>query len=126
MREKKDASTVAVDLAGLIAGLQKASELTAPVRVDMPEFGGALYVAALGTAEWLDTDRPTALPDGATADHRRGWNVARWICDESGRRIVQPDNLAALELFAKLPWRASERILRAAGVFLDGDAEKNA
>lgn len=110
-------------LAGLLAGLQTAVAKTAPVAVPVPELGGTVYVMPVTTAEWLNPDAQ-ALPDAATDDHKRAWAVARWLCDEKGQRLVAPDNTAALDLFAALPWEASSRILTATGA-LQGD-QKNA
>lgn len=111
-------------LADLLAGLQGAAAKAAPVAVDVPELGGVVHVMRLTTAEWLDPEAGSLLPDTASPAQRRGWNVARWVCDASGQRLVKPDNTAALELFAAIPWEASLRILQAAGVMGDGE-QKN-
>ena len=110
-------------LAGLLAGLQTAVAKTAPIAVPVPELGGSVYVMPVTTAEWLNPDAQ-ALPDTASEAHKRAWAVARWLCDESGNRLVAPDNAAALDLFAALPWEASHRILTATGS-LQGE-QKNA
>ncbi len=112
------------NLADLLAALQPAAQRTAPVLVPMPELGAPLYVAQLGTAEWLDPDANVKLPEGFSPAHKRAWSVARWVTDAAGNRLVSPDNLQALDLFAALPWAASHRILVAAGVVHE-DAEKN-
>lgn len=111
-------------LVDLLGGLQAAAQRSAPVLVPMPELGGAVHVMRLTTAEWLDPQSRGELPEAATEKHRRAWGVARWVCDAQGSRLVAPDNLQALDLFAALPWEASHRILKAAGVVDEGD-EKN-
>ena len=107
-------------LAGLMASLQAAAEKTAPKPVAVPELGGTVFVMPLTTAEWLDPEH-NALPPTASEAHRRAWGVARWVCDAQGARLVKPDNAAALDLFAALPWAASHRILVAAGVMHEGE-----
>jgi hypothetical protein len=109
-------------LADLLASLQTAVQRAAPVPVDVPELGGMVYVAPLSTSEWLDP-AVTAPPDTCTPAQKRGWGVARWLCDAAGNRLVTGSNLQVLDLFAALPWEASHRILHAAGV-LAGD-QKN-
>jgi hypothetical protein len=111
-------------LADLMAGLQSAVAKTAPVAVPVPELGGTVHVMRMTTAEWLDPEAANALPDTATPAQRRGWSVARWVCDASGQRLVKPDNTAALDLFAAIPWEASHLILQAAEVMSDGE-QKN-
>lgn len=124
MSEATPAPAALGTLADLLAGLQGAAAKTAPVAVHVPELGGAVHVMRLTTAEWLDPDAGSSLPATATPAQRRGWNVARWVCDASGQRLVKPDNMAALDLFAAMPWEASHRILVAAGVMDDGE-QKN-
>jgi len=108
----------------LLSALDGAAQVTAPVVVELPELGCSVYVARLSTAEWLNPDASGAPPVHASADQRRGWNVARWISDAAGKRLVAPDNLAALDRFAALPWAASLRILVAAGVMEADDSKK--
>jgi hypothetical protein len=115
-----DPTTQLGTLAGLMASLQAAAAKTAPKRVHIPELGDSVYVMPLTTADWLDPEH-NALPPTATDAQRRGWGVARWVCDESGARLVEPSNAAALDLFAALPWAASHRILIAAGVMNEGE-----
>ena len=119
-----DPTTQLGTLAGLMAALQSAVSATAPKPVPMPELGAPVYVASLSTAEWLDPEGTSGLPQDASEAQRRGWSVARWVCDAQGTRLVKPDNTAALDLFAALPWEASHRILVAAGVMHEG-APKN-
>lgn len=116
-----DPTTELGTLAGLMAALQPAAAKTAPQRVHVPELGGHVYVAGMSTAEWLDPAASDGLPKEATEAQRRGWGVARWVCDAQGVRLVQPDNTSALDLFAALPWAASHRILVAAGVMHEGE-----
>jgi hypothetical protein len=92
--------------------------------VEVPQLGGAVWVRRMTTQDVLQGTL-SGLPDEATPAHRKGWDVARWVCSESGERLVPPDNLAALAAFAALEWGASRRILDAAGV-LDGADSKNA
>lgn len=107
-------------LDALMAGLRAGASKTAPIAVPVPELGGAVHVAPMTTTEWLDPEA-TSLPASASDEHRRGWNVARWVCDAQGRRLIAPDNTDALALFAALPWEASRRILVAAGVMHEGE-----
>lgn len=106
-------------LDALMAGLRAGASKTAPVAVPMPELGGTVHVAPMTTTEWLD---PEAAIDPAidSNEQRRGWHVARWVCDAQGRRLIAPDNTDALAMFAALPWAASRRILVAAGVMNEG------
>ena len=109
-------------LEALMGGLV-AAELR-PVAVHVPEMGGSVFVLPLTADEWLDPDAGGKLPDGATPAQRRGWAIARWLCDENGKRIAQPDNLPLFDRFAALPFQAAHRILSTAGV-VNGAAEKN-
>lgn len=118
-----DPTTELGTLAGLMARLQTAAQAAAPKAVPVPQLGGHVYVARLSTAEWLDPDGAATLPADATPAQRRGWNVARWVCDAQGERLVKPDNTEALALFAALPWEASHAILVAAGVMHEGEAK---
>lgn len=117
------AALVTID--ALLSALDGAAQVTAPVVVELPEFGCSVYVARLSTAEWLNPEANGAPPAHASEDQRRGWSVARWVSDATGKRLVAPDNLAALDRFAALPWATSLRILVAAGV-MEGDEEKKA
>ena len=119
-----DPTTPLDTLAGLLQAAKAAGAATRPTAVQVPELGGHVYVARMAAAEWLDPEA-TPLPATATPAQRRGWNVARWVCDAEGARLVKPDNLEALDAFAALPWQAAHRILQAAGV-TDEAAEKNA
>ena len=109
----------------LLGGLQAAAQRSAPVPVAMPELGGTVHVMRLTAAEWLDPDGAASLPESATAAQRRAGGVARWVTDAQGKRLVNADNLPALDLFAALPWEAAHRILKAAGV-VDEAEPKNA
>jgi hypothetical protein len=111
-------------LQGLLAAVNAAAQATRPVRVDVPQLGGAVWVRRMTTQDVLDASL-SALPEEATPAQRKGWDVARWICNEAGERLVPPDQMDALAAFAALPWEASRRILDAAGV-MDGADEKNA
>ncbi len=121
MADKKSAPVLDT-IEALLGGLEAA--VLKPIAVPVPELGGTVYVIPLTTDEWLDPEAGGKLPEGATATHRRGWSVARWVCDGEGKRIVKPDNLPVLERFAALPYQAAHRILSTAGV-VGGDAEKN-
>jgi len=110
-------------LQALLAAVQTAAQATRPVRVEVPQLGGAVWVRRMTTQDVLEGSL-SSLPEGASAAHLKGWDVARWVCNEAGERIVPPDNLDALAAFAALEWDASRRILDAAGV-LDGADSKN-
>jgi hypothetical protein len=107
--------TVIANLAALMGALETAAEKNAPTSVDVPQLGGSVYVLPFTTADILGSSE-NKPPEEATEDQKRAWGVARCLCDEHGARIVMADNLAALDLIAKLPWDASRRILEAAKV----------
>lgn len=110
------------DLAALRAALAGAAVSVVPVSV--PQLGGVVHVRAMTTPEILSGSAAGEVPAEASAEQRSAWNVARWVCDASGARLVKPDDLETLALFATLPWDVSRQILDAAGV-LDGADAKN-
>lgn len=107
----------------LLAGL-KAATSVAPTALHIAQLGGTVYVRPLTGAEWLDIEAD-GPPASATKAQRIGWNLARGLCNAQGDRLVQPDNLAALDLLAKLPQPVCQRILDAMKV-TDGADAKNA
>lgn len=123
MSEAQNPPVLLDNLEALLDAMAPAS--LEPVAVEVPELGGTVYVRRVDTDEWLDPDASGQPPKDATARQRRGWAVARWLCNAQGQRIVKPDNLQILERFAALPYQAAHRILSTAGV-VDGAAEKNA
>jgi hypothetical protein len=121
MTDHTPATAATFDTLGdLLAGLQSAQQTTRPVQVHVPQMGGSLWVKPLDAAEWLDPGAGPQPPDTATPAQVRGWGIARWVSDAQGQRLISPDNLAALDLFAALPWGVARSILVASGAMHEG------
>jgi hypothetical protein len=107
-------------LQALLAAVTQAAETTRPKLLSIPVLGD-VYVAPMSTEEWLGMREEAEL----SPSEKKGWQIARWLCDENGERLVSITNKAALATFAKLPWQAANQILIAAGVLsAPGVAEK--
>ena len=113
--------TVALaSLDALMGAMASAAAKVGPRLVEVPELGGSVYVLPINPADILlfEARHP---PESATPEQQRAWQIARLLSDADGMRLVAPDNLAFLDLVAKLPWDASKRITDAAGRDSGGD-----
>ena len=125
MADQKDAAGLV--LSTLESVLKAADTASAPVAVRASALGGTIFVRGLGADEWLDPEsaknRP---PPEATDQQRRTWNWARWLCSETGERLVKPDDMAALDRLAKTPFQVISDVLTASGMYpSEGAAEKH-
>lgn len=92
-----------------------------PIPVNVPEWGGTVYVRTFngrerGQFEYLCLKVQKAIeaqsPDmGATASHYRAWVICHAVCDESGKRLFADDDL---DRCMEMNGRAQVRIFNAA------------
>ena len=97
----------------LIAAM-KADGADAPVKVEVRRWG-TLYVRVPTVAEVeaaQKEDEDEAAQEGADI-HVFARSAARLICDETGKRIFDPDNPNDIELLAARRWADLQQIITA-------------
>lgn len=100
----------------LIAAMQ-ATRSPKPVAVQTEKWG-TVYVKPR-TVEEVDAD--TEDVDEVDGKHRRlARGAARVICDETGKRLFDPQNDADVDLIAEQPWSMLRSLLAA----VDGEADE--
>jgi hypothetical protein len=102
----------------LIAAMQvTAAEKPSPVTV---KGWGTVHVRALTVAEVEAQADDTS--DGRDKN-RIARGVARLLCDESGKRLFDPDNAADIGLLASQPWKLLRQVIDTSDLQTKGDAE---
>ena len=92
----------------LIAAMQ-ATASRKPVAVEVPEWG-TVYVRAVTVSEVEDQTADTESKD----KNRMARGCARVLCDESGKRLFDPDSAEDVALLASQPWPLMRKVLAAA------------
>lgn len=96
-----------MDRAALLAAMQAAAGAK-PVPVDMPAWGGTVYVRQLSVAD---------VEDASGEDRSDKRNLcraaARVLCDQDGARLFDPSSAVDLQLLAQQPWTVLQRVLDA-------------
>lgn len=93
-----------MDRAQLMAAMEAAAALK-PHPIDIPAWGGTVYVRAITVAEVEDMK-------GKTNDkHHLARAAARVVCDSAGALVFDPDSEADVEFIARQPWPLLQRVL---------------
>ena len=96
-----------MDRAALLAAMEAAA-LAKPVPVNVPAWGGTIYVRRLSVADVEDAS-------GAYRADKRNLSraAARVVCDEHGQRIFNPADEGDINLIAGQPWSVLQQVLDA-------------
>jgi len=96
-----------MDRAQLLAAMEAAA-VPKPQPLDVPAWGGTVYVRSLTVAE---VEEQT----GDKADkHRLARAAARVVCDADGNRLFDSTSEADIALISRQPWAVLQRVLDAA------------
>lgn len=94
----------------LIAAMQ-ATASAAPAAVDVKGWG-TVHIRALMVSEVEEQAEDT---EDKKDKHKIARAAARVLCDESGKRLFDPDNEADVALIAKQPWPLLRKVLNKSG-----------
>ena len=93
----------------LIAAM-RATAAEKPVAVDVPGWG-KVFVRSLTVAEVEEQAADTA---DKTDKNRIARGAARLLCDETGKRLFNPEDEADVKLLAAQPWKLLRQVLNVA------------
>lgn len=95
-----------MDRAQLLAAMEAAAA-PKPMPVDVPAWGGTVYVRPLTVAE-------VESQSGDKSDKRLARAAARVVCDAAGQRLFDPSSDDDVALISRQPWSILQLVLDAA------------
>jgi len=107
-----------MDRASLMAAMEAAAS-SKPLPVDVPAWGGTVYVRQLTVAE---VEEQTEDTEQKADKHRIARATARVLCDEHGVRLFDPRSDADVALIGRQPWNVLRAILAKSNPDTPGNA----